>query len=105
MQKLIQQNYDSTIKRGLIKDETVHLDFLEKIYEEYAELNEEIYEFLDIDMSAKTHKLTKNAALECTDIILTCMNYLVHSGYDPEQLMNEKININYERSMSILRKE
>ncbi len=97
MKDLIKRNYNSTIKRGKISNSTTHKDFNDKINEELTELNHEIHSERIYYESAENEVMSKKTAIECTDIILTCLNYLCHSGYDPIKLMEEKILINEKR--------
>ena len=99
IQQLINRNYESTCKRGKITRETSHKDFCDKIDEELTELNHELHLSTDYYERVKDYPLLRNNAdLEVTDIILTCLNYLVHSGYDPIKLMKEKISYNETRT-------
>lgn len=85
MKDLIKRNYASIEKRGLINEETTELDFIVKIEEELAELEEA---YLD--------KLP-NKAEELADVILVCLNYAEHFGIDIEKELNKKISINEKR--------
>ena len=40
MKKIIQDNYDSIVKRGLITTSTTRNEFLDKLFEEVAELEQ-----------------------------------------------------------------
>lgn len=85
MKDLIKRNYASIEKRGLINEETTELDFIVKIEEELAELEEA---YLD--------KLP-NRSEELADVILVCLNYAEHFGIDIEKELNKKISINEKR--------
>ena len=98
MNNLLKRNYDSTVKRGKITDNTRHIDFIDKIFEEYLEFKDNIYCKTYVDSIVKQDLKIHDIAIECTDIILTCLNYLVHSGYNPIELMEEKISINEKRN-------
>jgi len=94
MKNLIKQNYKSTVKRGKIKRNTDHSEFLCKLTEEVKEFDFEVNEISCFDVN---NYAPKKAAIEMTDIILVGLNYLVHYGFDPIELMEEKIRFNEQR--------
>jgi len=101
MKKLIKDNYDSIIKRGLITDKTTIKDFTDKLYEEVEEVNELCYvpgfnDYLDIEAINK-HDLS----FEIADVILTALNFAKHYNIDIERILKEKIEINNERANKI----
>jgi len=83
MKTLIEQNYQSIIKRGLITDKTTVQEFVDKIYEEVNELEE-----------AETEK---ELVFEMADVILTVLNYARHFNYPIEKTLKQKIEINKNR--------
>ena len=87
LKKIIEQNYDSICKRGLIHLETTHSDFIKKFHEELKELEFE-------------SKIFDNQGMwfEVADIILVALNYAKHYNIDIEWFLKEKIKINYERA-------
>lgn len=85
MKKLIEQNYQSIVDRGLITNETTFEDFTGKIQEELNELITEGFK-------------GKNMPVELSDIILTCLNMAKHYGIDIKAEMKKKIAINFERA-------
>lgn len=104
MKDLIEQNYYVTRKRGLITDETTIEEFINKIWEEFDELENEcsylresqdfiydFYEFGDKDFNIK------KAYFEIADVILTCLNFARHLDIDIKQVLKEKIEINEKR--------
>ena len=96
MKKLIQDNYDSIVKRGLITSSTNSKDFIKK-------LDEEVKEFKEcIDIIAKVDKVKKqhfdNLDEELADIILVCLNFAKHYNIDIEKQLIKKIKKNYERA-------
>ena len=86
MEELIKDNYDSIVKRGLINKSTTIRQFLDKIYEEYEEL-ELAYE----------HEDMYNFNEELADVILTCLNTAYHLKIDIETELKKKIEINKNR--------
>jgi len=88
MKKLIESNYQSIVDRGLITPSTTLTDFIDKIYEEVAELEEVSESIRDFD------KLKE----ELSDVILTCLNMAFHYQIDIETEMKKKIDKNFERS-------
>jgi predicted house-cleaning noncanonical NTP pyrophosphatase (MazG superfamily) len=79
MTELIEENYRSIIKRGLIAPKTSMQDFTNKLDEEVEEFKE-AYE-----------------AEELADIILVCLNIAKHFGIDIEKELLNKIEINKNR--------
>jgi predicted house-cleaning noncanonical NTP pyrophosphatase (MazG superfamily) len=79
MKELIEENYNSIIKRGLINEKTILQDFLNK-------LDEEVQEFKD-----------DNSYEELADIILVCLNIARHYNIDIENELINKINKNKNR--------
>jgi NTP pyrophosphatase (non-canonical NTP hydrolase) len=86
MKKLIQDNYDSIVKRGLITSQTTKEDFVDKLYEEVGEFEEILSEHGMIDSE------------ELADIILVCLNISKHYNIDIEKEMKGKIAVNFNRS-------
>ena len=85
MKNIIEENYKSIVKRGLITPETTSTDFIMK-------LEEEVQEFID----AAKYSL-ENENEELADIILVCLNYARHYGVDIESELKRKIEINKTR--------
>jgi len=85
MRNIIEDNYQSTVKRGLINEETKISDFIMK-------LEEEVQEFIE----AETLSLP-NANEELADIILVCLNFAKHYEIDIEQELTNKIKKNETR--------
>lgn len=85
MNQIIEENYISTVKRNCITDETTIQDFIDKIFEEAAELESEFISNGIIDK------------MELADIILVCLNFAKHYGIDIEKELNKKITINKNR--------
>jgi len=86
MKELIETNYKSIIKRGLINKKTTSNDFIMK-------LEEEVQEFIE----AEKYNL-KNENEELADIILVCLNYAKHYDIDIEKELKNKITINTKRN-------
>lgn len=83
---IINRNYKSTVKRGLINSNTTKKDFLIKIEKEVDELYNYYYENKgEID------------PFELADIILVCLNMAKHYNIDIERYLKEKIDINFKR--------
>lgn len=83
MKNLIEENYKSIVKRGLITEETKEQEFIDKIYEEVNELEEAVNE--------------KELSFEMADVILTVLNYARHYNIDIEKILKQKIQINKNR--------
>ena len=86
MKKLIEENYKSIVKRGLINNETTNDDFIEKLNEEVREFSYEVYIGSDEEMKE-----------ELADVILVCLNFAKHNGIDIEKELKRKIQINFKR--------
>jgi NTP pyrophosphatase (non-canonical NTP hydrolase) len=86
MKRIIESNYDSIVKRGLISPQTTKQEFIDKLFEEVSEVEDAC---LDNDWL--------NIAEELADVILTALNFAKHYDIDIELELNQKININYER--------
>ena len=86
MKKLIEDNYSSIVKRGLISPTTKKRDFMNKLNEE---VNELIYEFINKDVID---------AEELADVILVCLNIAKHYNIDIEKEMRGKIAVNFNRA-------
>jgi len=79
MKKIIESNYKSIVKRGLINDTTSYQDFIDKLDEEVAEFKEDY------------------RPEELADIILVCLNIAKHYNIDIEKELLKKIEINKNR--------
>ena len=86
MKHLIESNYKSILKRGLINESTSSLDFIMK-------LEEEVQEFIDAEKFG-----LENEREELADIILVCLNYARHYDIDIENELKNKIIINNKRN-------
>ena len=86
MKYIIDQNYESTVNRGLINKKTSMVNFIDKIYEEVSEFEE-----------AVDTGTIKDIKEELSDIILVCLNTAKHYGFDIEQELINKINKNKNR--------
>lgn len=86
MKTIIEENYASTVKRGLITKDTDMQDFITKIFEEVGEFEE-----------AVEIGTLKDIKEELSDIILVCLNTAKHYGFDIEQELINKINKNKNR--------
>jgi NTP pyrophosphatase (non-canonical NTP hydrolase) len=83
MNNIIEDNYKSTVNRGLINERTTFLDFTDKLQEEV----QEFLNYTDYD----------NFKEELSDIILVCLNIAKHNNIDIEKELIRKIRINIER--------
>lgn len=81
--KLIKDNYESIVQRGLITPSTTVSDFIEKLDEEVSEL----YHATD----------PSNEIEELADVILVCLNYARHFNIDIEKALHDKILTNKKR--------
>lgn len=86
MEHIIEENYKSIVKRGLINLNTKKIDFILKLEEEVEEFNE-----------ASTLGL-ENENEELADIILVCLNYAKHHDIDIEKELINKIEYNKRRN-------
>ncbi len=86
MKNLIESNYQSILKRGLINENTTSLDFIMK-------LEEEVQEFIEAEKFG-----LENENEELADIILVCFNIAKHYDIDIEKELKNKIEINNKRA-------
>ena len=77
MNNIIKENYNATVKRGLITSKTTLLEFTDK-------LQEEVQEFLN-------YTNENNFKEELSDIILVCLNIAKHYNIDIETELKNKI--------------
>lgn len=87
MKDIIRDNYDSTVKRGLITPRTDNHAFYSKMMEELKEFSDEIF-----------FGTSETRAEELADIILVALNCAKHNGIDIEHELRQKIKKNYERA-------
>lgn len=87
LQKIIRENYDSIVKRGLITPDTKPREFLEK-------LDEECKEFETALLTGTKKEINE----ELADVILTALNFAQHYDIDIEDELTKKIKKNYERA-------
>lgn len=85
---IIERNYKSIQKRGLITSKTNHVDFHDKLVEEVKEVKQEL---------CKNPISIEKLSFEIADVILTALNYAKHYNIDIEKVMIEKIKINENR--------
>ena len=87
--ELFKQNYEAVVKRGLITTSTTDNQFLRKLYEEMAEVYNEVpplgsgNEFLNEELA---------------DVITVCCNWLIHRGEDPEKWLKFVLEKNQKRA-------
>ena len=84
MKDIINRNYESIKKRGLINDSTTFEEFSDKLYEEVSELVLET-------------PLGEGFKEELSDVILVCLNIAKHYNIDIEKELLKKIKINENR--------
>ena len=80
MKDIIEQNYNSIVKRGKINSDTTWQEFIDKIDEEVDEFKE------------------SNDPEDLADIILVCLNLAKHFDIDIEKELRNKISKNFERT-------
>jgi len=83
MKDIINANYQSIKKRGLITPRTTESDFIMK-------LEEEVQEFIDAESK-------QDKAEELADVILVCLNYAKHYGINIEKQLLLNITKNQTR--------
>ena len=86
MKKIIEDNYKSTVQRGLITPSTTKTEFIDKIFEEAGEVELFYTENKgEIDWS------------EVADVVLVCLNFAHHYKIDIENELRKKIKKNFNR--------
>lgn len=86
MKKIIEFNYQSTVNRGLINEDTTINDFINKIKEEESEMIDESYN-VESDLFAN----------ELADLIMVCFNIARHYKIDIERHILNNILKNMKR--------
>lgn len=86
MKKIIEFNYQSTVNRGLINEDTTIDDFINKIKEEESEMIDESYN-VESDLFAN----------ELADLIMVCFNIARHYKIDIERHILNNILKNMKR--------
>lgn len=81
------RNYNATVRRGLINDETQIKDFINKIDEELCELTDSWFN-KDID---------KFDPSELADIVIVCESMALHYGIDLQKEKESKMLFNETR--------
>jgi phosphoribosyl-ATP pyrophosphohydrolase len=87
MKDLIQRNYNAVVARKLISEATTDKQFWEKLSEEY----DEVYQ-------PYMKKDRKELSKELTDVMVVCVNWLTHMGFDIPQLLEQNAIKNEERA-------
>lgn len=99
---LIERNYNSIVKRGLISEKTGFCAFSQKLFEECREFEAELYDggCSYHDELGETWEIAdkEKTAFEAADIILTAFNFLRHYDIDVLTYLMKKIEINENRS-------
>ena len=88
MKQVIERNYNSIVKRGLITPKTNHVDFYHKANEELKEVQTEFIR-PEIDL--------EKLGFEIADVILVMLNWAKHYNLNIEKYIKEKIVINEKR--------
>jgi uncharacterized protein YabN with tetrapyrrole methylase and pyrophosphatase domain len=86
MKKIIEFNYQSTVNRGLINEDTTIDEFINKIKEEESEMIDESYN-VESDLFAN----------ELADLIMVCFNIARHYKIDIERHILNNILKNMKR--------
>ena len=96
MNKIIKDNYDSIVKRGLITPSTTYDEFRDKLVEEVDEFRCALFGY----ECAKDYIMNEDSEVmeELADIILVCLNFAKHYDIDIEKQLIKKIKKNYERA-------
>lgn len=71
MEELIKRHYEATRKRGCITADTDMKDFIEKMNEEFNEIEESYYK-----------ESFRDSIYETVDLIAVCINAIHHHGFD-----------------------
>lgn len=87
LKEIINRNYDATVRRGLINNETDFVDFFDKIKEETEEL---IQSWID-------NRFKKVNEIELADIIIVCLCMAKHYNIDIQKTLEEKTKFNEKR--------
>ena len=91
MEKLINDNYDVTVKRGCILPYTNLHNFLHKIKEEVGELE------VGVLVDSERDVISDYTKHELADVILTCLNMAKHYEIDIQQALIDNVEWNRKR--------
>ena len=75
MKDLISRSYAAILKRGKITDKTTKTEFNDKMFDEWLEVDTEIY----------VNGAEKSYIEECVDLATVCIMQIHHLGYDFEK--------------------
>ena len=92
MNNLINRSYNSIVARGLIKQNTLIIEFIKKVQEES---NEVIIEFCKCDIFYDNRKRLSE---ELIDLANVCLNCVKHMGFDPEKEFTKCIELQEQRA-------
>jgi len=96
MKELINRSYQAIIKRGLIKKETHIFHFLQKIDEEFKEVEDSCNEYY----ASGTKKCKEHYIEELTDLATVCFMQIKNLGYDPIEEFEKVVQKNENRCTS-----
>ncbi|HWR94118.1 MAG TPA: hypothetical protein VN192_02840 [Flavobacterium sp.] len=84
------RNYQATVRRGKITPATTEQDFINKIKEETAELEDEVWWPFNDNPTYQEAELA--------DIIIVCLNYAKHFNIDIKTALEQKTIYNENRN-------
>ena len=85
--ELFNRNYKAVVDRGLIKPNTIDVDFYYKLKEELGEVSDAMLKFDDDNINE-----------EVTDCLVVCSNWLTHRGCNIEQMLTQIAEKNEKRA-------
>ena len=87
LKEIIKRNYEATVRRGQISNNTKLFDFINKLDEEVNELK----------LSIGESKIYPFDPKEAIDVILVATAMLQHYGFDTQKILTEKMLYNEQR--------
>lgn len=87
IQEIVERNYNATVKRGLITNQTDVSQFINDIEKELDELK----------ISVNASKINPFDPKELTDVVLVCFSMSKHFGYNIQKELESKTIYNETR--------
>lgn len=106
MKNLFKRHYNAIVNRGLITPETKIIDFLNKIREEFNELDFEIIhsDINNLDVNNLYHLCyDENVVNESIDLIMTIINMLQYFNVDIEEELLKNVELQEKRANELNR--
>ncbi len=98
MKALFLRHYEAIKARGFITNNTASIEFVNKIDEEFCEAKDEIWNEKECNILHNAKTIDAKTASELMDIICVCANWLIHAGYDINELLEKNVLLQEKRA-------